>query len=64
MEKAPAGKDLYDRFEDVVINELQGQKVNMGLVNQAKALLKGKSVFDTVSDLKDAKEKIEELKEN
>jgi len=40
------GKDLYDKFQETIINELDGKEVNTGLFNSAKAAMKGKSVFD------------------
>jgi len=40
------GKDLYDKFAETIIKELDGKEVNVGLISSAKAALKGKSVFD------------------
>ena len=40
------GKDLYDKFQETIINELDGKEVNTGLLSSAKAAMKGKSVFD------------------
>ncbi len=52
------GNDLYDTFEKIVAEQLQGAKVNLSLKNQIKAIRQGKSVFQTAAE--SVEEKAEE----
>jgi len=40
------GLDLYDKVQEVLIDVFDGKRVNVGLINSAKAMMKGKSVYD------------------
>jgi hypothetical protein len=40
------GKDLYDSVQEKIASELDGVRVDVGVVNQVKAAFKGKSVWD------------------
>ncbi len=40
------GKDLYDKFNEVMETVLHAKAVNSGLLANAKAALKGKTVYD------------------
>lgn len=40
------GTDLYDTIQEKLASEFDGKPIDMGLLNSAKAMLKGKSVFD------------------
>lgn len=40
------GDDLYDKLDDVVRNELKGEAVDAGMMDNVKAMLRGKSVLD------------------
>ncbi len=40
------GKDLYDKFNEVMENVLGAEAVDSGWLNTAKAALKGKTVYD------------------
>ena len=40
------GKDLYDKFNEVMENVLGAKAVDSGWLNTAKAALKGKTVYE------------------
>ena len=40
------GKDLYDKFNDVMEKVLEAEAIDSGWFNTAKAALKGKTVYD------------------
>ena len=41
-----SGKDFYNEIDEFIEKDLEGVGVDMGLINSAKQLLKGKTVFD------------------
>jgi len=40
------GKAFYDEIDEFITKDLEGVGVDMGLINSAKQMLKGKTVFD------------------
>jgi hypothetical protein len=40
------GKDLYDSVQDVIVAQLDGTRVDVGIINHAKAALKGTTVWE------------------
>jgi len=40
------GNDLYNDLQNILINVLDGKRVDVGVINSTKAFLKGKSVYD------------------
>jgi hypothetical protein len=40
------GKDLYDSVQDTIVAQLDGKRVDVGMINSVKAAFKGKTVWD------------------
>ncbi|MDR2912932.1 MAG: hypothetical protein LBV38_06570 [Alistipes sp.] len=48
------GKDLYDSVQETIIAQLDGKRVDVGMISHAKAALKGKTLWDDESTEKKA----------